>query len=110
MNIIGGEFNKNKKIKNRTIKNTQNWYNAAGVDNIDYVRYFVYEPSIIFDWILKKNKLPDENFIPVVEKGIPGLLVNRISSPLNNKEPLFIQRNDSNIFISNFRKKIEALN
>lgn len=110
MSIIGGEFNKNKKIKNRTIKKTQNWFNVEGADNKDYVRYFVYEPSIIFDWILKKNQSPDEKYTPVAEKGVPGLLVNEISNPLNEGEPLFIQRSDSNVFISNFRKKIKMLN
>lgn len=110
MDIIGGEFNKNKKIKNRTIKNTKNWFKTEGINNKDYVNYFVYEPSIIYDWILKKNKFPDDKFIPVVEKGIPGLLVDRISSPLNDEEPLFIQRTDTNLFITNFRKKLEAMN
>lgn len=107
MNIIGGEYNSNKKIKNRTIKRTQNWFSRDGVKNIDYVSYFVYEPSIMYKWILNKRVSSNEKYLPVVENGIPGLLVNEVSTPINEEEPLFVERTESNIFISNFHKKMD---
>ena len=110
MNIVGGEFNGYKKIKNKTIKRTKNWFTSDGINNIDYVNYFVYEPSIMFQWILDKRISTNEKYLPVDENGIPGLLVNEISKPINENEPLFVDRADSNIFISKFRKKISNYN
>ncbi len=107
MNIIGGEVNQKKKIKNRTIKKTNSWYVGNGKTNTDYISYFVYEPSIMFEWILNKRKSNDSKYYPTTENGAPGLLVDASSQQVNEDEPIFVERSESNPFIDYFYKKLE---
>ncbi len=106
INLIGGEYNLRGKIKNKTIKRTKEWYNGNGIANVDFVKYFVYEPSIMFDWILKKRNLPDSVYMPVEENGIPGLLVDGSKIEIDENEPLFEERPEPNLFIDVYKKKI----
>lgn len=106
INLIGGEYNLRKKIKNKTIKRTKEWHNGNGIANVDFVKYFVYEPSIMFDWILKKRNLPDSVYMPVEENGIPGLLVDGSGIEFDENEPLFEERPEPNLFIDVYKKKI----
>ena len=108
MNIIGGEINQNKKIKNRTIKKTNSWYTGNGKMNSDYIRYFVYEPSIMFDWILDKYKSDDSTYRPITENGAPGLIVDASTQEIDETQDIFYQRPEPNLFIDYFYKRIEV--
>ena len=109
MEIIGGEFNGNKKIKDKTIRKTEKWHSGNGKRNVDFVEYFVYEPSIMFDWILKKRAQPDSIYTVHDENGIPGLLVNGTDITADEREPFFENRPEPNLFIDYYKKKITAL-
>jgi len=108
MEIIGGEFNNNKKIKDRTIRKTQKWHSGNGKRNVDFVEYFVYEPSIMFDWIMKKRAQSDNVYTAHDENGIPGLLVNGTDITPDEREPFFENRPEPNLFIDYYKKKITA--
>lgn len=110
MSIIGGEFNQNKKIKNSTIKKTHRWAAENGRPNVDYVKYMVYEPSLMFDWILNKRAQSDSVYIPISENGIPGLIVDNRHIEVNEEEPLFIERTEQNLFIDYYLRKINSSN
>ena len=109
MNIIGGEFNHNKKIKMGSIKKTKTWYTGAGIADIDYVDYKVFDPSLIFDWILKKRSQNDLYFQPCDENGLLGLVVDAQNMIIDPNEPVFTQRNDSNLFVKHYYRKLHAL-
>ena len=107
--LIGGEFNNNKKVKDRTIRKTERWHSGDGKRNVDFVEYFVYEPSIMFDWILNKRKQPDSIYTPQEDNGIPGLVVNGTEVMPAENEPFFENRPEPNLFIDHYKKKITAL-
>lgn len=108
MSIIGGEINQYKKIRNRTIKKTNSWYTGNGKANIDYIRYFVYEPSIMFDWILNKRKSVDSIYKPITENGAPGLIVDASNQKIDDTEAIFVERPEPNLFIDYFYKRIDV--
>lgn len=108
IDLIGGEFNNNKKVKDRTIRRTEKWHSGNGKRNVDFVEYFVYEPSIMFDWILKKRTQPDSVYTPQDDNGIPGLVVNGTEVDPAENESFFENRPEPNLFIEHYKKKITA--
>ncbi|MDX9747496.1 MAG: hypothetical protein RBT57_03245 [Paludibacter sp.] len=107
MNLVGGKFNEGKKIKNRTIKRTKSWYEGDGRNNIDYVNYFVYDPAIMYNWVLEKHKLRDSSHFQLVSDGtVPGLYKDARNIILNPSEPIFMQRPDTNLFINHYYQRI----
>jgi len=107
MNIIGGEFNKGKKIKNRTIKHTTSWYDGDGVKNIDYADYFVWDPAYIFDWVVKQHAdTLNSDYQLVRENGVPGLYKDARKVQVDANEPIFMQRPDENLFIDHYYQRL----
>lgn len=103
--IIGGVFNNNKKNRVRTIKNAVSWHDGNGIPNVDFVNYFSYEPSIMFDWI---NDYLKENPLSVIQKkGVNGLLLDKQHIEFDETKPLFVERTEPNLFIEYFKKIIQ---
>lgn len=105
MTIIGGEMNGNKKIKNSNIRKTQTWFEGEGVPNVDYVYYQIYEPSIMFDWIMKQREQQKQGFRSLEKEGVPGLYVDYLDKPVNNDEPLIVKRGRADKFIEHYYNK-----
>lgn len=102
--LIGGRFNDNRKVKFTTIKKTNAWHDGIGRLNKDYVKYSVYEPSIIFDWVLQKRKDYTSEYHAIEDGGVPGLFVDKTSVVCKPNEPLFLQRSEPNLFVDVYLK------
>ncbi len=105
ISIIGGEVNNNKKIKNSLIKKTTNWHDGNGIPNEDFVQYQIYEPSLMFDWILKQRNTPGNNFILTEQMGAPGILVDISNKSVDTIAPVFKKREKEDLFINYYFKK-----
>ena len=103
--LIGGEYNDGKKIRFSTIKKLKSWSSNDGIPNVDYVHHTLYEPSIMFDWILQKRNENDSIYKSIEENGIPGLLVDATGIDANQADPLFVKRTEQNLFIDHFMVK-----
>jgi hypothetical protein len=109
-NLIGGEYNNKKRIANRLLKRTHQWHDGSGEVNIDYVPYFVYEPSIMFDWIVNNQNTDDASFTPIVENGVPGIMFDKSEIPTDLNEPIFYNRTEKNLYIDYyFRHKADTI-
>lgn len=102
--LIGGHFNNNKKVKFTTIKKADSWHDGKGVLNTDYVKYSVYEPSIIYSWVLNKRNKPTDEYQAMDEAGVPGLFVDKTTVRCNTDEPLFKRRAEPNLFVDVYFK------
>lgn len=109
MNIIGGKFNKGKKVKNRTIKKTKSWYSGEGEKNIDYVEYFVWDPAYMLDWVLEKHRNPDTTYQLVFDNKAPGVYKDARNIEFCPSDPIFMQRPDTNLFIEHYYQKLKLL-
>ncbi len=103
--LIGGEYNNNKKVRFKNINKVKSWSNKDGVANVDFVRYALYEPSIMFEWILQKRNENDGIYTPIYENGIPGLMVDATNINANEADPLFVKRTEQNLFVDHFMQK-----
>jgi len=110
MTLIGGEYNNKKKIKTAAIKRADYWHNGVGVENVDYVKHFSYEPSIMFNWIHLKRTENDSVYTPVEEDGAPGLLVDGTAVQFDESEPIFRTRTEPNLFVEYYFRKINQYN
>lgn len=105
MDLIGGEYNHNKKVSFRKILKTKSWYEGDGELNKDYINYFVYEPSLIFEWIQKPDLHPGAGFRTVNEDGVPGLNFDGRDIVIDAQQPMFQKRLISNVFLDKYRQK-----
>jgi len=105
--LVGGEFNNNKKIKSSTISRTKSWYTGTGTEGVDYVNYKVYDPSLIFDWIINKRNQNDSLFIAENEDGIPGLTIKMQNMVYDENDLVIKQRTDTtSLFVKYYYKKL----
>ncbi|MDD2285474.1 MAG: hypothetical protein PHQ11_08765 [Paludibacter sp.] len=109
MELIGGKFNKGRRVKQSLIRKTDSWYEGEGEPNVDYVTYSVYEPSIMFDWIMDIRSKNGEEYIPVEENGIPGLMFDATKIDFDKNTPFFMERSEPNLFIDHYRKRINII-
>lgn len=107
MELIGGEFNNNKKVKFSSIFKTKNWYNGEGKEGVDFVNYSVYDPGLIFNWINYKYLQNDTNFIPETENNMKGLVVDQSDVTFNDK--VIHQRKDTTFFAKFFYEKLRRI-
>jgi hypothetical protein len=103
--IIGGEYNNGKKVRFSTISKTNKWHNGEGQANVDYVDYLIYEPSVMFKWILDKRTENTPDFLPIEENGVPGLYFDGSSIQVSDTIRLFEQRPEPNLFINRYFQK-----
>ncbi|MEA5005460.1 MAG: hypothetical protein VB022_03510 [Rikenellaceae bacterium] len=114
-NLVGGEFNNNIKIKNRDIKRQKAWDDGHGIMNVDFFPFFIYDPSLIYNWIIEQRDkylndsiLSDRQFYPAVIKkdrgDIPGLCIDARNVTAPVYEPIFIKRTDYSVFIDRFTR------
>jgi hypothetical protein len=105
MSVVGGELNGNKKIKTSVIRKSFSWYEGEGIANVDYINYTIYDPSIIFNWIMAKRQLPSSIIHSVEEDGVPGLFFDLSGKQIDDNEPLFIKRTNPDRFIEQYKIK-----
>ncbi|MFT3753602.1 MAG: hypothetical protein QM800_12260 [Paludibacter sp.] len=109
MDLIGGEFNNDKRISLRKILKTKSWYVGAGMPDVDYVDFSIYDPSVIYGWIKTKRNQHDPEFVLDEENGIPGLVVDRRNLVCDPNEPIFLPRKDTNLFVKQYYRKLQNM-
>jgi hypothetical protein len=111
MELIGGEVNNNQKIKSRKIKRTKQWDEGKGIENVDFIHFSIYDPSLIYQWINEQRNMPENlrapGYLPSEDSTIPGLTADRRQVEINPEEPIFLQRTTENLFINQYYKKLE---
>lgn len=106
--LIGGEVNNGKKVRIKEIEQAKSWYTQSGKANIDYVDYEVYEPNLMFDWILNKREANDPLYVPIDENSSPGLMINATGVEVDKNEQLFQTRTKPNLFVDYHLQKTAA--
>ncbi len=104
IDLVGGEFNQNKKIKTSSITKAKSWYEGDGVEGIDYAEYKVYVPDRAFNWIENKRSDNDSIYKAIDENGIPGVVVDMTSVEVDTTAPVLKKRKISNLFVNTFSK------
>lgn len=97
--LIGGKYNNGHKVTIADIKNATTWYEGDGQINVDYVLYSVYNPSIIYNWILEVRNKKSHKYQAVEWNGIPGVHIHAEEIEFDRNEPLFLDRDQPNLFI-----------
>lgn len=110
MDLIGGSFNQHRQVKNKTIRARCEWHTPAGLTNIDYVPFSIYDPARIYRWILKNrdsaNPARDRNYLPVEQDQTPGLYIDCRHIGIDEREPIFRHRETPSFFTGPHYQKI----
>jgi hypothetical protein len=113
MNLIGGRFNHKLKIGIKKLKSADSWHSGNGIEEIDYTHFEIYDPTLIYNWILAQvNQVPEARcpgYYPADDPQIPGLLSDRCSVAVDRFAPIFQIRPDTNLFIKYHYLKMDSL-
>jgi hypothetical protein len=108
MSLIGGELNPGNKVKVSDIKNANSWYIGPGEDNIDFVKHSIYDPSLIYNWIMDKlsgsEKKSSLAYYTASTNTTPRLFTDIRDIEIDSESPIFLPRYDENLFIYHFLK------
>ncbi len=107
--LIGGKFNHGKKIKSGEIKRTRKWHNGEGEKNEDFVRYNIYDPSFVYNWVKNKMEKPASDYQVVFENGVSGLLTDATAARYDESEPIFLNDDDPDLFVITHMKEYSEL-
>lgn len=104
MEIIGGVYNNGKKVKFSSILKTEKWA-EQGEANIDWIEYQVFEPSLMFEWVVSNHAQNRSDYLPVDENGVPGLYFDGRKAFVDEEKPIFTFRPKPNLFVERFLQK-----
>ena len=115
-NLVGGEYNNNRKVRRYKIEQVKKWHNGEGVEGVDYFEYKVYDPSLVYDWIIEKrknyigsnpeNQIKGKDYKPETINNIPGLYIDVSNISIPENEPVFLKRKKQSVFIDVYKKRI----
>ncbi len=110
MELIGGEFNNNMKIRSRMIKKHKQWSDGSGQEEVDYVPFWIYDPSFIFTWIKAQRNLPVEarqnGYYPADQDKLPGLFTDRSKEKPDPDDPVIKPRTGNFFFLRPYYHKL----
>ena len=104
MELIGGEFNNNKKVKFGSIFKEKSWYSGDGKEGVDFVNYSVYDPGLMFNWINNTHVINNNVYESEKENNMKGLVVDR--RDVTFEDNVVLQRKDTTFFAKFFYEKI----
>jgi hypothetical protein len=114
--LVGGEYNNNRKVRRYKIDQAKKWHNGDGVEGVDYFEYNVYDPSLVYDWIINKrknyngsdpkNQIKGKDFHPGTINNIQGLTIDVSNISIPENEPVFLKRTKQSVFIDVYKKRI----
>jgi len=112
--LVGGEFNNFIRVKNKDIKRRKTWYGGSGTANVDYFPFFIYDPTLIYNWIMEQREILSNNdgtsisqpFTTAIKKEsrgtIPGLFMDARSVAVPVNDPVFKKRIEYSVFVDRF--------
>lgn len=113
--LIGGELNGGRTVKLTDILGTKQWHSGQGIENADYVPFRIFEPTLIYNWIVSQtsggNDAGTGIYRIVSATDMPRLFADFSDSEGIFNAPVITSREDDNLFIRHFHFKngIEAV-
>ncbi len=108
MRLIGGEINPGNRVSLKEIKRTLQWHDGSGTLNVDYAAHWVYDPSLIYKWVIDQlsgsSDMSEIEYVDASTNKFPRLFANVTHVETDNTSPVFTHRDNDNIFIKHFLK------
>lgn len=102
--LIGGRYNKKKKVGSYDIESRRRWHSGKGIPNKDFFPFSIYDPTLVYNWIQTMFNHPVNGYYSDMKEGFAGLVYDARSIKIEAGEPVMMARKDSSIFIDLFRK------
>ena len=107
--LIGGELNRGRSVKLTDILRTKQWHSGQGIENTDYVPFWIFEPTLIYNWILMQ--IPGDNvagagrYRDASAGNMPWLFADFSDMDGKFDEPVITSRDVDNLFIRYFHSR-----
>lgn len=109
MDLVGGRFNQDKKIRLKDIKRRKHWYTGQGKANKDYLDFEIYDPNLMMDWVNDLiSKSPHETYMLTPEIALKGIQLDYSHiKPLSAFQEKLQARPNPNIFTEHYNQMIK---
>jgi hypothetical protein len=108
MNLIGGPFNQFHEVEMKEIKKCRSWADDLSVAHVDYEPFKIYDPSLMYDWVIKmhdrQDSLPELVSLVSLNKS-KGVEIDARSFPIPKNESIFLYRTEPSIFIDKIHER-----
>jgi len=102
--LIGGRYNKQKKVGSYDIESRRKWHSGKGVPNKDFFPFSIYDPTLVHNWIIRMFSHPVGGYYSDMREGFAGLVYDARGIKITDGDPVMVARKDSSIFIDLFKK------
>ena len=106
MELVGGQLNPGRKVAIRDLRRAKSWHDGSGKENIDYIPFMIYDPTLVYNWINNfraSEHLSSDFYVDVpAYPRIPRLFSDVREKSLNGDVPIITHRPGNNLFIHNF--------
>lgn len=107
MELVGGELNHDKKVSRKEIKKHDSWALNNDSSLSAFIPFSIYDPSMVFDWVIKTRDSKETVYEAENEGDIPGLVADMKHVMPDADEPVFTKREDPDLFIDHFASKMQ---
>lgn len=108
MDLIGGPYNSNQKVRLSDIKKHKSWACSEGSDTLAYEYFEIYDPTLMYEWIQgiwnEQGLCEDLSATPSQFNQAKGILIDSRDIPLPAEESIFMERETPSIFIDYFHQ------
>ena len=114
MKLVGGDINPGNKVTLKDLRSAKNWHNQTGTPNIDYIPFWIYDPTYIYQWIREQlslsRKQSSPSYVDASAPYLPRLFYDARHIVVDKDKPIFTDREDNNIFIHHFHLRTSLVN
>jgi hypothetical protein len=113
MELIGGPYNHNKKVRFNDIKKYKSWTIGQDTSTSSYEPFEIYDPTLIYEWIQNEWNQQDQgndlSVKPLQLNKARGILIDSRNQALP-ADDIFQERKNHSIFIDYYLQKYTAGN
>lgn len=108
--LMGGPYNEGYEVRFKDINHRMNWGREPEKPGVDYEPFWIYDPTLIYEWVLKEYEQPSQlenmTVTPVNIGKAKGIEMDARNVPVPDDE-IFKHRSEKSIFIDNYNNELK---
>jgi hypothetical protein len=107
--LMGGPYNEGLEVRFKDINHRMQWGMEPEKPGVDYEPFWIYDPTLIYDWVLKEYEQPSQvenmTVTPVTIGKAKGIEMDARNVTVPDDD-IFKHRSEQSIFIDNYYNDI----
>jgi hypothetical protein len=109
LDLMGGPYNNYNEVRIKDIKKREHWASTDGSDSTGYEHLELFDPTLIYEWIINLRDSQPTDFKydvePVEYNDAPGIKIDGSNVPAPIEESIFLERENSSLFLDYYHEE-----